>query len=247
MKKVKAVFWDLDGTIADTELLGHRIAFNLAFKDFNLDWEWDVKTYIRLLSFAGGKHRIKRYSQESGFEISEKLCDEIHKRKQKNYLKIISNGDIIPRTGVTRLLKELREQNIKQWIVTTSSKNTTLKLIDALFANPDNLFNGLITSDDNLSLKPSPEAYLKVLELSDTSTHESIAIEDSLIGLKSAKAANLKCVITLSPWIKSPSKEFREADLLVDHLGENKLPSYLFKGILNESLVNFDLLNSLLN
>ena len=38
MNKLKAVFWDVDGTLADTEMCGHRLAFNLAFKDFDLDY-----------------------------------------------------------------------------------------------------------------------------------------------------------------------------------------------------------------
>ena len=44
-----AVFWDVDGTIADTELDGHRVAFNLAFKDYDLNWLWDQANYIKLL------------------------------------------------------------------------------------------------------------------------------------------------------------------------------------------------------
>ena len=49
MNALSAVFWDVDGTIADTELCGHRVAFNFAFKDFGLDWYWDEKKYIELL------------------------------------------------------------------------------------------------------------------------------------------------------------------------------------------------------
>ena len=54
MKNLSAVFWDVDGTIADTELCGHRVAFNLAFKDFDLDWEWNEIKYLDLLKISGG-------------------------------------------------------------------------------------------------------------------------------------------------------------------------------------------------
>ena len=50
MQELKAVFWDVDGTIADTELCGHRVAFNLAFKDYDLDWNWNEKEYLELLT-----------------------------------------------------------------------------------------------------------------------------------------------------------------------------------------------------
>ena len=54
MNKLKAVFWDVDGTIADTEMCGHRVAFNLAFKDFDLDWNWNENKYLDLLKISGG-------------------------------------------------------------------------------------------------------------------------------------------------------------------------------------------------
>ena len=49
MNILKVVFWDVDGTIADTELNGHRIAFNRAFIDYDLDWNWNQATYQDLL------------------------------------------------------------------------------------------------------------------------------------------------------------------------------------------------------
>ena len=49
MHKLKAVFWDVDGTIADTELCGHRVAFNLAVKDFGLGWDWNESQYLGLV------------------------------------------------------------------------------------------------------------------------------------------------------------------------------------------------------
>ena len=61
MNKLSAVFWDVDGTIADTELCGHRIAFNSAFMDFNLDWQWNEDEYLELLKISGGLNRIIHY------------------------------------------------------------------------------------------------------------------------------------------------------------------------------------------
>ena len=61
MNNLKAVFWDIDGTIAETEIEGHRVAFNKAFKDYQLDWNWDRNTYIKLLQIGGGKNRIKYF------------------------------------------------------------------------------------------------------------------------------------------------------------------------------------------
>ena len=61
MSNLKAVFWDVDGTLADTELSGHRIAFNHAFEVFNLNWYWRPSEYVELLKIQGGFNRIKYY------------------------------------------------------------------------------------------------------------------------------------------------------------------------------------------
>jgi len=58
---LEGVYWDLDGTIANTELEAHLPAFNYAFNDFNLNWNWDISTYIDLLKINGGKNRISYY------------------------------------------------------------------------------------------------------------------------------------------------------------------------------------------
>ena len=85
MNRLKAVFWDVDGTLADTELHGHRLDFNKAFSHFNINWHWDNKTYINLLTIHGGTQRILKYSQLENFEISKQLATEIHFKKQQKY------------------------------------------------------------------------------------------------------------------------------------------------------------------
>ena len=63
MNKLSAVFWDVDGTLADTEMQGHRVAFNMSFSDYKLNWFWDEPTYRELLNVQGGLNRIKFYSK----------------------------------------------------------------------------------------------------------------------------------------------------------------------------------------
>ena len=58
MAYLEGVYWDLDGTIANTELEAHLPAFNNSFKDFNLDWNWEISTYIDLLKINGGKNNL---------------------------------------------------------------------------------------------------------------------------------------------------------------------------------------------
>ena len=65
MAEIKAVFFDQDGVIIDTERDGHRVAFNQTFKEFGFDVEWDIETYGGLLKIGGGKERMRHYFTEN--------------------------------------------------------------------------------------------------------------------------------------------------------------------------------------
>ena len=124
MHKLKAVFWDVDGTIADTELCGHRVAFNLAFKDFDLDWNWSENQYLNLLKISGGFNRIIHYRNNINSRVSESECSKIQSRKRYHYKNLIHSGKIKPRIGVLRVIEELSNLDIDQFIVTTSGKDS---------------------------------------------------------------------------------------------------------------------------
>ena len=64
MTNLEGVYWDLDGTIANTELEAHLPAFNNAFNDLGINWIWETTTYIQLLKINGGKNRIEYYSKK---------------------------------------------------------------------------------------------------------------------------------------------------------------------------------------
>ena len=135
MAYLQAVYWDLDGTIANTELEAHLPAFNKSFLDLNLDWYWDKRTYIDLLKINGGKNRINFFSKERNLDLSENFINQIHKQKQINYLNLINSGVVSLKIGVQRLINELSSKNIRQFIVTSSSRNQVELLIDKLFIN----------------------------------------------------------------------------------------------------------------
>ena len=103
MPYLQAVYWDLDGTIANTELEAHLPAFNNSFKDLSLDWYWDKKTYLDLLKINGGRNRISFFAKEKSVDISEDFLIEIHKKKQEHYLNLVNSGVVSLKTGVNRL------------------------------------------------------------------------------------------------------------------------------------------------
>mgnify|MGYP001165229443 CR=1 FL=1 len=230
MHKLKAVFWDVDGTIADTELCGHRVAFNLAFKDFDLDWYWHERKYLELLKISGGMNRIIHYRNEKNIELSEDQCSKIQSRKRFHYKRMIKSGKINVREGVLRLLDELSSFNIEQFIVTTSGKDSLEPFLNSSLSSHLNIFSGIITYEDVRNHKPFPDAYKLALELSRQSHSNCLAIEDSLIGVEAAKAANLNCLLTLPPWHNDNNSITQQANACVTSLGNSEIPSKLIYG-----------------
>ncbi len=249
MNRLEAVFWDLDGTIADTELCGHRVAFNLAFKDFNLDWNWNENQYLDLLKISGGYKRILHYRNEINSDLSDNQCSQIQSRKRLYYRNLIESGKIKVREGVMRLIKELSNYNIDQFIVTTSGKDSLEPFLKTSMSTHFNYFTGVITYEDVSKHKPFPDAYQRALRLSNKAEINCIAIEDSMIGVESAKAANLNCLLTLPPWASNSYENItRKANACVNSLGTFDKPSKLIYGRkLITNIVDFDYLTTIIN
>ena len=92
MPSLQAVFWDVDGTLAETELQGHRLAYNRAFKEFGLDWIWDVDLYTDLLTIPGGRQRMQSYSERLGQRLNDASLDRLRVIKQRHYLDVVASG-----------------------------------------------------------------------------------------------------------------------------------------------------------
>ena len=248
MNMLEAVYWDVDGTLADTEMFGHRVAFNLAFKEYKIDWIWNKEKYIELLNISGGFNRIKYYADSINYSCSDDLMRSIHRKKQIFYKDILLNGNIPLRNGVKRLIEELNRFNVEQWIVTTSSKVALDSLLNSTLSKHSHYFNGYVSYEDVINHKPDPSAYFKAITQSRASISKSIVIEDSIIGLQSAKSAGLNCLVTISPWLKFDSLCYTEADSVVDNLGENDYPSKVYIGpSIKNGVIDIEYLNKLIN
>jgi phosphoglycolate phosphatase-like HAD superfamily hydrolase len=132
MKELKALIFDVDGTLADTERDGHRVAFNRAFEEAGLSWHWDVETYGALLRVTGGKERIRLFIEEyqADFDTPDELgvfIRELHESKTRYFAALLQSGAIHLRPGVERLLKEARAAGLRLGIATTTTaQNVTV-------------------------------------------------------------------------------------------------------------------------
>jgi len=230
MTCLQAVFWDVDGTLADTELKGHRPAFNRAFADCGLTWNWDEELYAELLSIPGGRQRIRHYAERLGQSVDSELLARLRHAKQQHYLDVLASGAVALRPGVRRLLEELHSVDVQQWIVTSSGRSSVQALLQSMSGELTGIFQGMVTADDVQQHKPHPDPYLLALDLSGANSEAVVVLEDSSPGLKAARAAGLRCLLTPSPWDTELERCQHQAHAVVDQLGEDVQPASIFKG-----------------
>ncbi|SFW19379.1 HAD family hydrolase [Nitrosovibrio sp. Nv17] len=225
---LRAVLFDVDGTLADTERDGHRPAFNAAFVESGLDWEWGVELYGELLAVTGGKERIRHYIEKHvpGELDRPGLNDWIaalHKAKTRHYVAMLARGDIPLRPGVARLIRELREAGIRIAIATTTTpENVTSLLESTLGPDSPGWFDVIGAGDIVAGKKPEPDIYHWVLERLALPARQCIALEDSENGIRSALAAGLDTVITVNAYTRF--QDFTGAAAVLSHLGEPQQP-----------------------
>jgi HAD superfamily hydrolase (TIGR01509 family) len=222
MPEIKAIFFDQDGVIIDTEKDGHRVAFNEMFKEFGYDFQWDVDKYHDLLKISGGKERMRLYFNEVGIFPGESEDEEtalllkLHKRKTEIFIGLIESGKLPLRTGVKRLMQEALEHNLILGVCTTANERSANAIARGMLK--DITFEFVLAGDIVSKKKPDPEIYLLALERTRLRPEECIVIEDSRNGMLAAKKAGLFIVATTN--IYTENEDLSEADIVVTSLGD---------------------------
>jgi HAD superfamily hydrolase (TIGR01509 family) len=224
---IKAFIFDVDGTIADTEET-HRQAFNAAFLEHDLQWDWSRREYAELLRTSGGKERLEVYIGSLGLKAQEKarllgMVQLIHGSKTRIYGELIADGRAPLRPGVARLIGEARAAGLRLGIASTTTSANVSALIGAQFgADAWNWFEAMACGDVVANKKPAPDIYARALGMLRLPAQDCVAFEDSVNGLRSAKAAGLYTVVTPTVW--SEGQDFGGADLLLRSLGDEAAP-----------------------
>lgn len=220
--RLKAIIWDVDGTLAETEE-AHRRAFNQAFAEAQLAWHWSEEAYEVLLTTTGGRERIARFMAETGLTPDPALVATLHRRKNDIYAELLATGAVVPRPGVTRLIGEARARGVALAIATTTSRaNLDALLQHVLGQDAATWFPVMVTGEDVSAKKPDPEAYRRALTALGLDPAQCMAIEDSLNGLAAAHACAIATVIT--PSIYTAKQDFSAAALVCGNLDDRVPP-----------------------
>jgi len=222
---IKALIFDCDGVLVDTERDGHRVGFNRAFEQMGIDAEWDVPLYGKLLLVAGGKERMRAYFDEYGWpagadseEARDALIRELHKLKTEITANLVTEGGLPLRPGISRIVDEAIAAGVRLGICTTSNPRFIDAVLDLFGPERKARFDFVHAGDVVSRKKPDPEIYELAKQSLGLPAHECMVIEDSRNGLLAARGAGLPTLITTSTY--TVDEDFTGAVKVVPELGD---------------------------
>lgn len=225
----KALIFDCDGVLADTERDGHLVAFNQMWREKGVDWQWSVNQYIDKLKIGGGKERMLSLAQDADFRQVYDVPDsedewvktvaEWHKRKSEIYKELIAAGALPGRPGVKRLAQEALAQGWTLAVCSTSALPSVKAVLHHVMG--DDLaaeFAGVFAGDMVKAKKPAPDVYNLATERLNLDPGNCVVVEDSRNGLLAAVAAGMTCVVTFNQITED--EDFSEAAIVLSSLGD---------------------------
>jgi beta-phosphoglucomutase-like phosphatase (HAD superfamily) len=251
MADLKALLFDVDGTLADTERDGHRVAFNRAFEEAGLDWHWSEELYGKLLAVTGGKERMRFYLNEfnTAFQLPEngdEFIADLHKSKTRHFTDMLKEGKIPLRTGVKRLLTEAKNAGLRLAVATTTTPENVSTLLQSTLGDDWQSYFEVIAAGDIVpNKKPAPDIYVWAMQQMSLDPVECLALEDSANGVKSVIGAKIPTlVVTVNGYTRN--EDFTGASLIVDQFGDADSPSSVISGSLyGDAFVTIEALRTL--
>ena len=189
--KIKAILFGSIGTLVETSDI-QREAFNTAFKLTGLNWNWDEDEYKKLLKKSGGANRIKEYGDKQNILIDGKKIRDL---KTKIFNEYLNKNSLQPREGVIDIIKFSKRNGFKLGFVSSTTKNNINSIFNTLKKKISKKEFNFIGNNEMVEReKPFPDIYNYSLNYLKVDPDECFAIEDTEESLKSALAANIKCI-----------------------------------------------------
>jgi len=236
---LRALLFDVDGTLADTERFGHRPAYNRAFKDLKLGFRWSAPLYRELLQLPGGRERLLYFLDHHQPELGDysdtvqqdasAWVERVHRLKSHYFDQYVRRGRVPLRPGVARLIGEAKAAGLQVALVSNASPASLQPVLRyALGAELLKAIDVVVGGEPGRRKKPAPDAYQHALRLLGRAPGECVAIEDSEMGLTAATAAGIATVITATS--NTAHEDFTAAALVLDQLGDPGNPARVRKG-----------------
>jgi HAD superfamily hydrolase (TIGR01509 family) len=226
---MQALIFDCDGVLVDTERDGHRVSFNAAFKRLGWPTEWSVERYGVLLTTAGGKERMRRHFDETGWPVPQAERDaaiaKLHKLKTDLFMDLIEDGQLPLRPGVARIVDEAIAANLKIAVCSTSNERAVQAVVDRMLGPERARHIRVFAGDIVAKKKPDPAIYNLAAKELALDPSRCVVIEDSNNGLRAAKAAGMNCLVTISSY--TAEEDFSLADRVVPDIGDPSEPGRL--------------------
>ena len=218
MIRYKAVIFGSIGTIVETSDI-QRKSFNLAFKEFGLEWYWSSTEYKKLLERSGGENRLSSYANKKNIKVNTKRLRNLKTKFFNDYLK---KNRLKPRPGVLDIINFCKKNNIKLGFATS----TTVNNINSIFFTLKNTinkkdFNFIGNNKLVLREKPYPDIYKFTLKKLNIRSKECLAIEDTEDSMKSALNAKIRCIIF--PGKLHEHKKFKGAYKVIKKLNKKNI------------------------
>jgi HAD superfamily hydrolase (TIGR01509 family) len=223
----RALIFDCDGVLADTERYGHLPAFNQMFTEFGLPVQWSAAEYGQKLRIGGGKERMASLltpefvaaaglpEDPAGQQIALATW---HRRKTEIYTGLVSSGAVPPRPGIARIVAGALDAGWRLAVASTSAQASVAATLEAAVGPQHARELTVFAGDVVTHKKPAPDIYLLALDWSGLPPGQVLVIEDSRNGLLAAANAGLTCLITVSEY--TSGEDFSEAALVVSCLGD---------------------------
>ncbi|KQQ03780.1 MULTISPECIES: HAD-IA family hydrolase [unclassified Rathayibacter] len=223
----RALIFDCDGVLADTERDGHLPAFNETFEHAGLPVRWSESDYAEVLRIGGGKERLAslltpEFVERAGLPASEEeqqaLIKEWHAEKTRRYTAMVRAGRMPGRPGIARIVTEALEAGWLLAVASTSAEASVRAVLEHAVGTGTASRFAVFAGDVVPRKKPAPDIYELALTSLGVDPADAVVIEDSANGLRAAVAAGLTTVVTVSSF--TAEEDFSGAALVVDSLGD---------------------------
>ena len=182
---IKAVIFDMDGLMFDSELLGIKITEEVMSE---YPYEFDKDLNMRIIG-TNEAFIQNEYRQVYGADFPFK---EVWKKKKERTIAYYEENDIPKKTGLIELLDFLKKQHLKLGVATSTERVKTEYILKK--AGIYSYFDNIVCGDEVNHSKPNPEIYLKSVQALQVKPEEALVLEDSENGLRAAHSAGIRTV-----------------------------------------------------